>query len=102
MAEKYSADVRAALAKAKRRIRRAFGFNSTATCSSCSTSSRPTTESAPPRSVQSEINVVPDAMSQPICSLVQYVIGWISEVIKTGRDDGVHGSSPAHRTAKPP
>ncbi len=37
-------------------------------------------------SVQSEINVVPKAMGESMCSLVQYVIGWISGVIKNGRD----------------
>ena len=40
-------------------------------------------------SVQSEINVVPKAMGKAMCSLVQHVIGWISEVIKNGRDRGV-------------
>ena len=40
-------------------------------------------------SVQSEINVVPKAMGKSMCSLVQYVIDWISEVIKNGRDRGV-------------
>jgi len=40
-------------------------------------------------SVQSEINVVPEAMGQSMCSLVQHVIGWISEVITNGRDLGV-------------
>jgi len=40
-------------------------------------------------SVQSEINVVPKAMDISMCSLVQYMIGWISEVIEDGRDRGV-------------
>ncbi len=40
-------------------------------------------------SVQSEINVVPEAMGKSMCSLAQYVVGWISTVIKNGRDLGV-------------
>ena len=40
-------------------------------------------------SVQAEINVVPEAMGQAMCSLAQYVIGWISQVITKGRDLGV-------------
>ena len=40
-------------------------------------------------SVQSEINVVPKPMGKSMCSLVQYVTGWISEVIKRGRANGV-------------
>ncbi len=34
-------------------------------------------------------NVVPEAMGKSMCSLVQYVVGWISTVIKNGRDLGV-------------
>ena len=40
-------------------------------------------------SVQSEINVVPEAMGKSMCSLSQYVVGWISKVIRNGRDLGV-------------
>ena len=40
-------------------------------------------------SVQAEIKVVPEGMGNSMCSLVQYVIGWISEVIKDGRDQGI-------------
>ena len=40
-------------------------------------------------SVQSEINVVPPEMGKSMCSLVQYVIGWIAEVISDGRKRGV-------------
>ena len=40
-------------------------------------------------SVQSEINVVPAAMGKSMCSLVQFVIGWIANVIAEGRKLGV-------------
>ncbi len=40
-------------------------------------------------SVQSEINVVPKAMGQSMCSLVQHVVAWLGGVIKDGRDRGV-------------
>ncbi len=40
-------------------------------------------------SVQSEINVVPEMMSKPMCELVCDVIDWISDVIEAGRDLGV-------------
>ena len=40
-------------------------------------------------SVQSEINVVPEMMSKPMCALVCDVIDWISDVIEEGRDLGV-------------
>ena len=40
-------------------------------------------------SVQSEFNVVPEAMRKSMGSLVQFVIGWLSKVIKRGRDLGV-------------
>ncbi len=52
-------------------------------------------------SVQSEINVVPTAMGTSMCSLVQHVIGWISEVITDGRDRGVMDfpGTPGHQAA---
>ncbi len=88
MAETYSADVRATLAKAKRESDEPWvqleGYVQLV-LDILKTHDRICAAG----SVQSEINVVPDAMSKPMCSLVQYVIGWISEVIKTGRDDGV-------------
>ena len=40
-------------------------------------------------SVQSEFNVVPETMGKSMGSLVQFVIGWIRDVIKRGRDLGV-------------
>ena len=88
VAEKYTADVKAALAEAQRRsddprvqlegyVRFVLGIIKThdRICAA--------------GSVQSEINVVPKAMGQSMCSLVQYVIAWISKVIKNGRDRGV-------------
>ncbi len=88
VAEKYNADVRAALAVAKRKsddprvqlegfVQFVLGIIKThdRICAA--------------GSVQSEINVVPEAMGKSMCSLVQYMIGWISEVIKNGRDLGV-------------
>ncbi len=100
VAEQYNADVQAALAEAKR------------------TSDDPWVQldgylqivleviKTPDRicaagSVQSEINVVPTAMGTSMCSLVQHVIGWISEVIATGRDRGVMDfpGTPAHQAA---
>ena len=52
-------------------------------------------------SVQSEINVVPKAMGQSMCSLVRHVIDWISEVIEKGRDRGVMDfpGTPANQAA---
>ena len=88
VAEKYNTDVKAALAEATRKsddpwvqlegyVQFVLGIIKT-----------------PDRicaagSVQSEINVVPKAMGKSMCSLVQYVIGWLSAVIKHGRDRGV-------------
>ena len=40
-------------------------------------------------SVQSEINVVPESIGRSMCSIVQYVIDWISDVIQDGREQGV-------------
>ena len=40
-------------------------------------------------SVQSEFTVVPEAMGKSMCSLVRFVIAWISDVITKGRDLGV-------------
>ena len=40
-------------------------------------------------SVQSEINVVPPAMGKSMCSLVEFVIDWIADVIADGRKRGV-------------
>ena len=100
VAEKYNADVRAALAEVKRK------------------SDDPWVQlegyvqfvlkiiKTPDRicaagSVQSEINVVPKAMGQSMCRLVQYVIGWISEVIENGRDRRVMDfpGTPDHQAA---
>ncbi len=88
VAEKYNADVKAALAKAQQTsddprvqlegyVQFVLGIIKThdRICAA--------------GSVQSEINVVPKAMGESMCSLVQYVIGWISTVIKNGRDRGV-------------
>ncbi len=88
VAEKYNTDVKATLAKAKRKtddpwiqlegyVQLVLGIMKTRDriCAA--------------GSVQSEINVVPKAMGQSMCSLVQFVIGWISTVIKNGRDLGV-------------
>ena len=100
VAEQYTADVQSALAEAKR------------------TSDDPWVQldgylqvvlaviKTPDRicaagSVQSEINVVPEAMGTSMCALVQHVIGWISEVITDGRDRGVMDfpGTPAHQAA---
>jgi len=88
VAEKYDADVRAALAEAKRKsddpwiqlegyLQFVLGIMKTKDriCAA--------------GSVQSEINVVPKAMGKSMCRLVQHVVGWISEVIETGRDRNV-------------
>ncbi len=88
VAEKYNADVKAALAEAKRksddprvqlegyvRFVREIIKTRDRICAA--------------GSVQSEINVVPEAMGKSMCSLAQYVVGWISAVIKSGRDLGV-------------
>ncbi len=88
IAEKYNADVKATLAKAKRKtddpwiqlegyVQLVLGIMKTRDriCAA--------------GSVQSEINVVPEAMGKSMCSLAQYVVGWISTVIKNGRNLGV-------------
>ncbi len=100
VAEKYTTDVKAALADAQRRsddprvqlegyVQFVLGIIQThdRICAA--------------GSVQSEINVVPKAMGQSMCSLVQYVIGWISKVIKNGRDRGVMDfpGTPDHQAA---
>ena len=100
VAEKYNTDVKAALAEAQRRsddprvqlegyVQFVLGIIKThdRICAA--------------GSVQSEINVVPKAMGQSMCSLVQYVIGWISTVIKNGRDRGVMDfpGTPDHQAA---
>ncbi len=88
VAEKYNADVRAALAEAKRKSDDPWvqleGYVQFV-LEIIKTQNRICAAG----SVQSEINVVPEAMGQSMCSLVQYVIGWISDVIKRGRDLGV-------------
>ncbi len=88
VAEKYNADVKAALAQAKRQSDDPWvqleGYVQFV-LEIINTQDRICAAG----SVQSEINVVPEAMGQSMCSLVQYVIGWISEVIKNGRDLGV-------------
>ena len=88
VADKYNVDVRAALAQARRKsddpwvqLEGYFQF----VLGIIKTQDRICAAG----SVQSEINVVPEAMGRSMCSLVQYVIGWISEVIKNGRDSGV-------------
>ena len=100
VAEKYNADVKATLAKAKRKtddpwiqlegyMQLVLGIMKTRDriCAA--------------GSVQSDINVVPEAMGKSMCSLVQHVIGWISEVIKNGRDLGVMDfpGTPANQAA---
>ena len=100
VAEKYNTDVKAALAEAQQRsddprvqlegyVQFVLGIIKTRDriCAA--------------GSVQSEINVVPKAMGQSMCSLVQYVIGWISKVIKNGRDRGVMDfpGTPDHQAA---
>ena len=40
-------------------------------------------------SMQSEINIVPEAMGQSMCSLAHHIVAWISQVIADGRDQGV-------------
>ncbi len=88
VAEKYNTDVKATLDKAKRKtddpwiqlegyVQLVLGIMKTRDriCAA--------------GSVQSEINVVPEAMGKSMCSLAQYVVGWISTVIKNGRDLGV-------------
>ncbi len=88
VAEKYSADVRATLAKAKRESDEPWvqleGYVQLVV-DILKTHDRICAAG----SVQSEINVVPEAMGKSMCSLAQYVVGWISTVIKNGRDLGV-------------
>ena len=88
VAEKYNADVKAALARAKQKSDdprvQLEGY-----VQFVGEIIRTHDRICAAGSVQSEINVVPEAMGQSMCSLVQYVIGWISEVIKNGRDLGV-------------
>ncbi len=85
VAEKYNADVRAALAEAKRKSDDPWvqleGYVQFV-LEIIKTQDRICAAG----SVQSEINVVPKAMGKSMCGLVQYVIGWISEVIENGRD----------------
>ncbi len=88
VAEKYNADVKAALAEAKRKSdhpRVQLEGYVQFVLAIIKTHDRICAAG----SVQSEINVVPKAMGQSMCSLVQHVIGWISTVIKNGRDRGV-------------
>ena len=40
-------------------------------------------------SVQSEFNVVPESMRRKWCELIQYVVGWIAQVLEEGRRRGV-------------
>ena len=100
VAEKYSADVKAILAKAKQRsddpwvqlegyMQLVLGI--------IKTRDRICAAGA----VQSEINVAPETMGKSMCSLAQYVIGWISQVIANGRDQGVMDfpGSPDHQAA---
>ncbi len=88
VAEKYNTDVKAALAEAKRKSDDPWvqleGYVQFV-LEIIKTQDRISAAG----SVQSEINVVPKAMGHSMCSLVQHVIGWISEVIKNGRDLGV-------------
>ena len=100
VAEKYNADVKAALAEAQRQSDDPwvqlegyvqFVLGIIKTCDRICAAG----------SVQSEINVVPKAMGQSMCSLVQFVIGWISTVIKNGQDRGVMDfpGTPDHQAA---
>ncbi len=52
-------------------------------------------------SVQSEFNVVPDAMRDEMCTLIDEVIDWIAEVLAEGRRQGVmdYSGSPADQAA---
>lgn len=43
----------------------------------------------PAGSAQADINVVPDGMGERMIELVQYIVSWIRDVIKEGRDQGV-------------
>ena len=43
----------------------------------------------PSCAVQSEINVVPQAVGEPICALSKFITRWISSVIERGRKAGV-------------
>ena len=100
VAERYSAEVRAALAEAKQNSDDPWvqldGYVQVV-LKTVKTSDRICAAG----SVQSEINVVPKTMGKSMCSLVQHVIGWISEVIATGRDRGVMDfpGTPAHQAA---
>ena len=77
VAEKYNADVRAALAAAKRKSddpRVQLEGYVQFVLKIIKTHDRICAAG----SVQSEINVGPEAMGKSMCSLVQHVIGWIS------------------------
>lgn len=52
-------------------------------------------------SVQSEFNVVPGAMREEMCSLIDEVIDWIAEVLAEGRRQGVmeFAGTPADQAA---
>ena len=79
VADKYNADARAALAQAKRKSDDPwvqFEGYVQFVLEIVKTRDRICAVG----SVQSEINVVPKAMGESMCGLVQYVIGWIHEV----------------------
>ncbi len=43
----------------------------------------------PAGSTQADINVVPEPMAEKMIELVQYIVSWLSDIIKDGRDQGV-------------
>ena len=88
VAEKYNADVRATLDRAKRKSDDPWvqleGYVQLVL-----DIVRTQDRICAVGSVQSEINVVPRPMGQAMCSLVQHVIGWLGDVINEGRRRGV-------------
>ena len=100
VAEKYSADVEAALTEAKRTSDDPWvqldGYLQVV-LEIIKTDDRICAAG----SVQSDINVVPTTMGTSMCSLAQHVIGWIADVITAGRERGVMDfpGTPAHHAA---
>lgn len=43
----------------------------------------------PAGSTQADINVVPEPMAKKMVELVQYIVSWVSDIIKDGREQGV-------------
>ncbi len=100
VAEKYRADVEAALAEAKRTSddpRVQLDGYLQVVLEIIKTDDRICAAG----SVQSDINVVPTTMGTSMCSLAQHVIGWIADVITAGRERGVMDfpGTPAHHAA---